>query len=105
MQKTCNPKYPEIQNTVRKPNLRIIGKEESEDLQFKRPVYIFKKIMEENFPNPKERDAHEHTRSLQNFKQTGPGQKVLLAQNNQNTKCTKQRKIIKSINREGSSNI
>jgi hypothetical protein len=35
--------------------------------QLKGPVNIFKKIIEENFPNLKE-DAHGHTRSIQNSK-------------------------------------
>ena len=43
----------EIQNTMRRPNLRIIGIEESEDSQLKGPVNIFNKIIEENFPNLK----------------------------------------------------
>ena len=38
----------EIQNTIRKPNLRIIGIDESEDSQLKGPANIFNKIMEEN---------------------------------------------------------
>jgi hypothetical protein len=53
---------------MRRPNLRVIGIEESKDFQLKRSVKIFNKIIEENFPKPKERDAHEHTRSLQNSK-------------------------------------
>jgi hypothetical protein len=56
----------EIQDTMRRPNLRIIGIEESENSQLKVSVNIFNKIIEENFPT--ERDAHEHTRSLQNSK-------------------------------------
>ena len=43
----------EIQDTMRRPNLRIIGIYEKEDLQLKRPVNIFNKIMEENFPSLK----------------------------------------------------
>ena len=43
----------EIQDTMRKPNLRIIGIEKSEDSQLKGPVNIFNKIIEENFPNLK----------------------------------------------------
>jgi hypothetical protein len=34
---------------MRRPNLRIIGIEESEDSQLKGPVNIFNKIIEENF--------------------------------------------------------
>jgi hypothetical protein len=36
----------EIQNTTRRPNLRIIGIEESKDFQFKGIVNIFNKIIE-----------------------------------------------------------
>ena len=43
----------EIQDTMRRPNLRIIGIDESEDLQLKGPANIFNKIIEENFPNLK----------------------------------------------------
>jgi hypothetical protein len=42
-----------IQNTMRRPNLRIIGIDENEDFQFKRPENIFKTIIEENLPNLK----------------------------------------------------
>jgi hypothetical protein len=38
---------------MRKPNLQIIGIDENEDFQPKRPVNIFNKIIEENFPNLK----------------------------------------------------
>jgi hypothetical protein len=36
---------------MRRPNLRIIGIEDSEDSQLKRPVNIFNKTIEENFYN------------------------------------------------------
>jgi chromosome segregation ATPase len=39
----------EIQDTMRRPNLKIIGIEESKDSQLKGPVNIFNKIIEENF--------------------------------------------------------
>jgi hypothetical protein len=38
---------------MRRPNLRIIGIDESEDSQLKRPVNIFNKIIEENITNIK----------------------------------------------------
>jgi hypothetical protein len=38
---------------MRRPNLRIIGIQESEDSQLKEPVNTFKKIIEGNFPNLK----------------------------------------------------
>ena len=43
----------EIQDTMKRLNLRIIGIEENEDSQLKRPANIFNKIIEENFPNVK----------------------------------------------------
>ena len=41
----------EILDTMRRPNLRKIVIEESEDSQLKRPEHIFNQIIEENFPN------------------------------------------------------
>ena len=43
----------EIQDTMRRPNLRIIEVDENEDFQLKGPANIFKKIIEENFTNLK----------------------------------------------------
>jgi hypothetical protein len=51
--KVLTQNVQEIQDTEWRPNLRIIGIEESEDSQLKRPVNIFNKIVEENFPNLK----------------------------------------------------
>ena len=52
-QNAPNPNIQEIKDTMRRPNLRIIGIEESEDDQLKGPVDIFNKITGENFPNLK----------------------------------------------------
>jgi hypothetical protein len=43
----------EIQDKIRRPNLRIIGTEENKDSQIKGPINIFNKIIEETFPNLK----------------------------------------------------
>jgi hypothetical protein len=43
----------EIQDTMRRPNLQIIGVDENEDFQLKGPANIFNKIREENIPNLK----------------------------------------------------
>jgi hypothetical protein len=43
----------EIQDTMRRPSLQIIGVDENEDFQLKGPANIFNKIIEENFPNLK----------------------------------------------------
>jgi chromosome segregation ATPase len=43
----------EIQDTMRRSSLRIIGVDENEDFQLKGPANISNKIIEENFPNLK----------------------------------------------------
>jgi hypothetical protein len=43
----------EIQDTMTRPNLQIIGIDENEDFQLKGPANIFNKIIEDNFPNLK----------------------------------------------------
>ena len=43
----------EIQDTMRRSNLRIIGVDENEDFQLKGPVNIFNKVIEQNFPHLK----------------------------------------------------
>jgi chromosome segregation ATPase len=75
----------EIQDTTRRPNLWKIGIDEN-DFQLKGPANIFNKIIEEKFPYLRERDAREHTRSLQNSKHIGPENKFLPTHNNQNKK-------------------
>jgi hypothetical protein len=42
-----------IQDTMRRPNLRIIGINENDYVSLKGPVNTFNKIIEENFPNLK----------------------------------------------------
>ena len=51
MQNVFNTKYPGNPGHNERPNLMIIGIEESKDLHLKGPVNIFNKIIEENFPN------------------------------------------------------
>jgi hypothetical protein len=43
----------EIWDTIKRPNLKIIGIEKGEDSQLKGSEDIFNKIIEENFPNLK----------------------------------------------------
>jgi hypothetical protein len=43
----------EIQDTLKRENLRIIEIEKNEDSQLKGPENVFSKIIEENFPNLK----------------------------------------------------
>jgi hypothetical protein len=48
-----NQNIQEIQDTMKRPNLTIIGIEERKYSQFKGPENIFNKIIEESFPNLK----------------------------------------------------
>jgi hypothetical protein len=48
--KILTQNFQEIQDTMRRLNLRIIGVDENEDFQLKGPVNIFNKIIKENFP-------------------------------------------------------
>jgi hypothetical protein len=42
----------ELTNSIKRPNLRIMGIEEGEEVQAKGICNIFNKIITENFPNP-----------------------------------------------------
>jgi hypothetical protein len=53
MKKILTQNIQEIQDTMRRLNLQIIGANENEDLQLKGPANIFNKIIKENFPNLK----------------------------------------------------
>jgi hypothetical protein len=52
--KVLTQNMQEIQDTMKRPNLRIISIKESKDSQLKRTVNIFNKIIEQNFTEPKE---------------------------------------------------
>ena len=47
--KSLTQNIQEIQDTMRRPNLQIIGVDENEDFQLKGPANIFNKVIEENF--------------------------------------------------------
>ena len=51
--KTPTQSIQEIQDTMKRPNLRIIRIEENEDSQLKGLENVFNKIIEENFLNLK----------------------------------------------------
>jgi hypothetical protein len=53
--KILTQNFQEIQDTKRRPNLRIIVIDDNEDFQLKGPVNIFNKIMKENFPKLKKK--------------------------------------------------
>jgi chromosome segregation ATPase len=49
--KTCERNMQELINSIKRPNLRIMGIEEREEVQAKGICNIFNKIITENFPN------------------------------------------------------
>jgi chromosome segregation ATPase len=49
--KTCKKKMQELTDSIKRPNLRIMGIEEREEMQAKGMCNIFNKIITENFPN------------------------------------------------------
>jgi hypothetical protein len=53
MKKILIQNIQDIQDTVRRPNARVIRVNENEDFQLTGPANIFNKIIEENFPNIK----------------------------------------------------
>jgi chromosome segregation ATPase len=67
--KTCQRNMQELTDSIKRPNLRIMGIEEEEEVQAKGIHNIFNKIITENFLNFY---AHSGTGSLQDTKQTSP---------------------------------
>jgi chromosome segregation ATPase len=49
--KTCEKKMQELTNSIKRPNLSIMGIEEGEEVQAKGIRNIFNKVITENFPN------------------------------------------------------
>jgi hypothetical protein len=49
--KTCERNMQEFNDSIKRPNLRIMGIEEGEEVQAKGMHNIFNKIITENFPN------------------------------------------------------
>jgi hypothetical protein len=49
--KTCERNMQELNNSIKRPNLRIMGIEEGEKVQTKGMHNIFNKIVTEKFPN------------------------------------------------------
>jgi esterase/lipase len=49
--KTCTKKMQEHTDSIKRPNLRIIGIEEGEEVQAEGMHNIFNKIITDNFPN------------------------------------------------------
>jgi archaeosine-15-forming tRNA-guanine transglycosylase len=49
--KTCEKEMQELTDSIKRPNMRIMGIEEREEVQAKGMRNIFNKIITENFPN------------------------------------------------------
>jgi hypothetical protein len=51
--KSCAKSMQELSDFIKRPNLRIMGRERGEEVQAKGMCNIFNKIITENFPNLK----------------------------------------------------
>jgi cephalosporin-C deacetylase-like acetyl esterase len=60
----------ELTDSIKRPNLRIMGIEEEEEVQAKGIHNIFNKIITEKFSKSRENYAHSGTESLQDTQQT-----------------------------------
>jgi chaperonin cofactor prefoldin len=49
--KTCEKKMQELTDSIKRPNLRIMGIKEGEEVQTKRMCNLFNKIITGNFPS------------------------------------------------------
>jgi hypothetical protein len=67
--KTYEKKMQELTGSIKRPNLRIMGIEEGEEVQAKGMHNILNKIITK-FPKSRENYAHTGTGSLQDTKQT-----------------------------------
>jgi chromosome segregation ATPase len=67
--KTCERNMQELTDSIKRPNLRIMGIEEGKEVQAKGMHNIFKKN-NRNFPKSRENNAHPGTGSLQKTKET-----------------------------------
>jgi hypothetical protein len=67
--KTCEKKMQEFTDSIKRPNLRIMGIEEGEEVQAKGIQNIFNKKNNRKFSKPRESYAHSGTGSLQDTKQ------------------------------------
>ncbi|ERE73592.1 Transposase, L1 containing protein [Cricetulus griseus] len=85
--KTLTQNIQEIWDTVKRPNLRIIGEEEGEETLLKGTENIFNKIIEENFPNL-QKDMPMKVQEAYRTPKSGPQKEVAPTHNNQNTKST-----------------
>lgn len=93
-----------IWESLKRSNLQIIGIEEGEETSSK-AWKTFLKNHRRKFPHSKRGGAYQTIRSIKNFKKTEPKKVFSTIHNNQNTKCTQQRKNIKSHKGERPSNI
>jgi hypothetical protein len=104
-EKILTQNIQEIQDTMRKPNQRIIGIDNKEVFQLKEPLNIFNKFIEENFSNIKKEmpmSIEEAYRTPNNLDQKRNSSCHIIIKT---PKCTKQRKNIKGSKGKRSSNI
>ena len=65
---TTDTSITENWNTMKRPNLRLVGNEEGEEPQLRDSENAFNNIIKEIFFSCKEGDAHKGIRSIQNIR-------------------------------------
>jgi chromosome segregation ATPase len=68
--KSCEGNMQELTDSIKRPNLKIMGIEEKAEVQAKGIHNLFNKIITENFPTLEKVFCHSSTGSLQNTKHT-----------------------------------
>jgi hypothetical protein len=91
----------EIQDTMKRPNLRIIRIEKKEDSQLKGSENVFNKIIEENFPNLKKEMAIKVQKAYRTPNKWKPGKKILLTHNNKTLNAQNKEIILTAAREKG----
>jgi ribosomal protein L39E len=103
--KTCEMNMQEFTDSFKRPNLRIMGIEEGEEVQAKGNHNIFNKIITENFPNLEKImpiQVQEASRTPKKFDQnrTTPQHIIIKTTSTENRE-----RILKAVKREKPNNI
>jgi chromosome segregation ATPase len=97
--KSCERNMQELSDSIKSPNLRIMGIEE-EEVQVKKIHNIFNKIMRENFPNLEKVLPIQVQEASRTPNRLGQNKNLPTAYHHQNNKHREQRKNIEGYKRK-----
>jgi predicted nuclease with TOPRIM domain len=103
--KNCEKKMQELTDSIKRPNLRIMGIEEGEEVQTKGMCNIFNKIITENFPNleksmPIQMQETSRTSNKPDQNRTTPWHIIIKTTNTET-----QERILKAVREKKTNNI